>query len=100
MPGMHQIEHSIGEDDGTTHPFSPGHRFGDGAYLLRRMDHVAGESRGPNSSFNAGGATKVVTMTMRRMAPNTASLRTPARRPISAKMSPTSPRGIMPTPTT
>ena len=50
--------------------------------------------------MSAGGATNVVAMTIRSTAPNTASGSTPERRPMSAKMSPTSPRGTIPTPTT
>ena len=61
---------------------------------------LSGSVRRPNSALSAGGATNVVAMTMSSTAPNTSSPRTPERRPISAKIEPTSPRGIIPTPTT
>ena len=60
------------------------------------MREAPGRSR--KSSLRSGGATKVVPMTMRSTMPNASSVRMPERRPMSAKMSPTSPRGTMPTP--
>ena len=60
----------------------------------------AGSGRRRTAALSAGGATNVVAMTISSTAPNTSSLSTPARRPMSAKMSPTSPRGTIPTPTT
>src|SRR5687768_14279263 len=45
------------------------------------------------------GVTKVVTITMITITEKTSSDTTPSDFPIAAKISPTSPRGIMPTPT-
>ena len=50
-------------------------------------------------TFNAGGTMKVERMTMIRIALYTDDERIPAVSPIDAKISPTSPRGTMPTPT-
>ena len=65
--------------------------------LPRRIGRGAA-SRGAASG--TGGATRVVTMTISVVAPNRPASKTWDARPIRAKISPTSPRGIMPTPTT
>src|SRR5215213_4500455 len=100
MTGVHQIEYAIGEHDRARLTSPPGDGLGDGFHLAPGLHHDGSLGREPKSTFRPGGAMKVVAMTISRMAPNTASLRTPARRPMSAKMRPTSPRGIIPTPTT
>ena len=56
--------------------------------------------RAVSRAFNSGGAMSVVTITINVTPANRPSLKTPLERPIWAKIRPTSPRGIIPTPTT
>src|SRR6185503_10312804 len=101
VAGVQQVENAVGKDYGARLPGSPGQGLRQAHHFRPAVDHAAvSEGRAPKSSFRPGGATKVVAITMSRMAPNTASFKMPARRPMSAKINPTSPRGIIPTPTT
>src|SRR4051812_30592718 len=102
MSGMDQVKHAVGEHHRAGQAGAPGEGLVQRPDLSGTAAHVevAFVADDPNSSFKPGGATKVVAMIMSKTAPNTASLRIPARRPMSAKMSPTSPRGTIPTPTT
>src|SRR6185295_10254651 len=102
VAGMQQVEHAVGEHDRTGLPGPPGHGLAERPHLRRAAGgrHTPSAGAAPNRALSPGGATKVVTMTMSSTAPNTSSVSTPDRRPMSAKMSPTSPRGTIPTPTT
>ena len=102
VAGVQQIEHAVGEDDRARLRLAARRRRRPRANLAGRSLTLGPLPAGTaaNSAFSAGGAMNVVTMTMRSTAPNTSSPRTPDRRPMSAKMRPTSPRGTIPTPTT
>ena len=73
--------------------------FFKGQSLTSGSSGCNGDGAGRSTSrFRQGGTTIVVTITMSVAAPKSPASKTPDARPIRAKISPTSPRGIIPTP--
>src|SRR6185295_10047962 len=91
VAGVQQIEDAVGEDHRAALLAAPGNGLIQRPYLDGAAGTHAGLADRPNRALRAGGAMKVVTMTTRRTAPNVSLLSRPDRRPMSAKMRPTSP---------
>src|SRR5207249_1794151 len=102
VPHVEQVEHAVREHDRTTLPLAPPGRVAGRAQLLAGAHGTESSSRvAPRRSVqcSSGGVTSVVAITTNRMALNRRFERMPAVNPICAKISPTSPRGAIPTPT-
>ena len=76
MPGVQQIEHAVGEHDEPLLRLAPGDGVVAGADL-GAVPRSCALARPPRNSLSAAGATKVVAITMRSTAPNTASVSSP-----------------------
>src|SRR3989449_990124 len=102
VPHVEQVEHAVREHDRTTLPLAPPGRVAGRAHLLAGAHGTESSSRvAPRRSVqcSSGGVTSVVAITTNRMALHRRGRESTPLNPICAQISPTSPRGAIPTTT-